>query len=387
MAQSHTQPDPKQKTSDPDALVRRADGQRGLPAAETLLEAALAYRRRPDMVAAMHSLERALAELAELIESPPAARLGAELEYQLGILCEEELGRFEDALVHYQRAFKLRPDNLDPLRRGRVVYQSLGDMDMVARLIELHLANLVASETRSGITLALELGQLKLKLNDPAGAVEALRSALRMHNDAAGSEEIPELLLATLADAYVSPEYQPGIAEKDQARRHASEIYLSLAKRYLDAKLLVPHTARFGNDDERLIVFVALFACFVSTYFAPLRHKSLALVAWFFPAFAALYGLHATATLLAAHLAIYLGFHPQNPHSARIAGLLGALLIYLVPAPLDPAPRLFGAGLFGRLCRRGQPARRADRDSWWAVLHRRRLGALSGGQHDGLARG
>lgn len=250
MAQSHTQPDPKQKTSDPDALVRRADGQRGLPAAETLLEAALAYRRRPDMVAAMHSLERALAELAELIESPPAARLGAELEYQLGILCEEELGRFEDALVHYQRAFKLRPDNLDPLRRGRVVYQSLGDMDMVARLIELHLANLVASETRSGITLALELGQLKLKLNDPAGAVEALRSALRMHNDAAGSEEIPELLLATLADAYVSPEYQPGIAEKDQARRHASEIYLSLAKRYLDAKLLetLPHD---GDDEPR----------------------------------------------------------------------------------------------------------------------------------------
>ena len=38
--------------------------------------------------------------------------MGAELEYQLGILCEEELGRFEDALVHYQTAFKLRPDNL-----------------------------------------------------------------------------------------------------------------------------------------------------------------------------------------------------------------------------------------------------------------------------------
>lgn len=253
MAPSHTQPDSKQKApaglagssspgaspgKDPDELVRRADGERGLKAAETLLEAALAYRRRPDTVSAMHSLERALAELAELIESPPAAKLGAELEYQLGILCEEELGRFEDALVHYQRAFKLRPDNLDPLRRGRVVYQSLGDMDMVARLIELHLSNLNASETRSGITLALELGQLKLKLHDPAGAVEALRSALRMHNDAAANEEIPEALLATLADAYVSPDYQPGMSEKDQARRHASEIYLSLAKRHLDPLLL-----------------------------------------------------------------------------------------------------------------------------------------------------
>jgi len=250
------QPDPKQKlptappgNRDPDELVRRADEQRGLPAAETLLEAALIYRRRAETVAAMHSLERALAELSELIESPPAARLGAELEYQLGLLCEEELGRFEDALVHYQRAFKLRPDNLDPLRRGRLIYQSLGDMDMVARLIELHLSNLVASETRSGIALALELGQLKLKLNDPAGAVEALRSALRMHNDSAATEEIPEALLATLAEAYVSPDYQPGISEKDHARRHASEIYLSLAKRYLDPKLLesLPHG---DGDDE-----------------------------------------------------------------------------------------------------------------------------------------
>jgi len=221
---------------DPDELVRRAEGQRGLQAAETLLSAALAFRRRPDVVAAVHCLERGLGELQEQIETPPAARLGAELEFQLGILCEEELGRFEDALVHFQTAFKLRPDNLEPLRRGRGIYQSLGDMDMVARLIELHLANLVANETKSGVALALELGQLKLRLNDPAGAVEALRGALRMHNDSSNGEEVPEPLLSTLADAYVSPDYQPGMAEKDQARRHASEIYLSLAKRSLDPK-------------------------------------------------------------------------------------------------------------------------------------------------------
>ncbi len=256
MANRHSLPDSPQKSSgssfaaqDPDELVQRADGQRGLTAAEMLLGAALAYRQRADVVSAMHSLQRALAELAELIESPPAAKLGAEIEYQLGLLCEEELGRFEDALVHYQRAFKLRPDNLDPLRRGRAIYQSLGDMDMVARLIDLHLTHLLASDTRTGIGLALELGQLRLKLNDPAGAVEALRSALRMHNDAAANEEIPETLLATLADAYVSPDYQPGISEKEQARRHASEIYLSLAKRYLDPKLLATLTSGEGDDD------------------------------------------------------------------------------------------------------------------------------------------
>lgn len=248
-------PEPVKPVSvDPDELVSRADAQRGLPAAELLVEAAAGYRGRNDVVGTVHSLERALAEISEQIESPTGAQLGARIEHQLGQICEEDLGRYEDALVHYQRAFKLNPVNLEPLRRGRVIYQSLGDMDMVARLIELHMGNLPVSETKAAIPLALELGQLRLRLNDPAGAVEALRGALRTHNEAAANEEIPETLLATLADAYVSADYQPGINEKDAARRHASEIYLSLARRYLDPALA---QALRSSDDNALVAAVA----------------------------------------------------------------------------------------------------------------------------------
>jgi tetratricopeptide (TPR) repeat protein len=251
MAQTPAQSAPDPKTTDPDELVLQASSQRGLPAAELLYQAALAFRERGATVSAVHSLERGLQELAELIESPPAARLGAALEFELGRACEEELGRFEEALVHYQRAFKLRPDHLEPLRRGRIIYQSLGDMDMVARLSELHLANLVAGEAQTGVALALELGQLKLKLSDPAGAVEVLRTALRLHNDASDDTEVPEPLLATLAEAYVSPEYQPGVSEKEQARRNASDIYLGLAKRYLDAALVkVLDRAQHAEEEE-----------------------------------------------------------------------------------------------------------------------------------------
>lgn len=251
MAHTPAQSAPDPKTTDPDELVLQASSQRGLPAAELLYQAALGFRQRGATVSAVHSLERGLQELAELIESPPAARLGAALEFELGRACEEELGRFEEALVHYQRAFKLRPDHLEPLRRGRIIYQSLGDMDMVARLSELHLANLVAGEAQTGVALALELGQLKLKLNDPAGAVEVLRTALRLHNDAGDDAEVPELLLATLAEAYVSPEYQPGVSEKEQARRNASDIYLGLAKRYLDAALVkVLDRAQNAEEEE-----------------------------------------------------------------------------------------------------------------------------------------
>jgi hypothetical protein len=153
--------------------------------------------------------------------------------------------------LHYQQAFKLRPDYLEPLRRGRLIYQSLGDMDMVARLIDLHLSNLVAGEAEQGIALALELGQLKLRLHDPGGAVEVLRSALRMHNEASEEAEVPEQLLATLAESYMSPDYQPGISEKEHARRNASDIFLALAKRYLDEELLdILEKLRAAEEEE-----------------------------------------------------------------------------------------------------------------------------------------
>lgn len=237
----------------PDELVQRASGQRGVQAADLLQQAATLYRQKGDIVSAVHALERGLAEIEEQIESPPAARLGATLEFDLGALCEEELGRVEEALLHYQRAFKLRPDSLEPLRRGRLIYQSLGDMDMVSRLIELHLSNLGVGEAKAGVQLALELGQLKLRLNDPAGAVEVLRQALRIHNESAADEEVPQTLLATLAEAYVSPEYQPGVAEKDQARRNASDIYLGLAKRYLDPELARLVTRAQGEDEDEAL--------------------------------------------------------------------------------------------------------------------------------------
>ena len=242
---------PASPIADAEALVARAVNQRGMEAAETLQRAAELFRRKGEVEQAFVAYERALSELADQIGSPPAAKLGAALEFELGKLCEEELGRFEQALLHYQQAFKLRPDYLEPLRRGRVIYQSLGDMDMVARLIELHLANLVAGEAQQGVALALELGQLKLRLHDPAGAVDVLRGALRMHNEANEDAEVPELLLATLAESYMSPDYQPGVTEKEHARRNASDIFLGLAKRFLDTELLqILDKLRAAEEEE-----------------------------------------------------------------------------------------------------------------------------------------
>lgn len=234
-----------------DTLLKKAASQHGMDAAKTLQRAAQVLWKKGDLERAYGCYERALAELSEQIGSPPTAILGAALEFELGRLCEEGLAQFEQALVHYQQAFKLRPEELEPLKRARAIFQSLGDMDMVATLIELHLTNLVAAESQHGVQLALELGQLKLRLHQPAEAIEVLRNALKMHNEIHEDVEVPERLLATLAEAYVSPDYQPGVPEKEHARRNASDIFLGLSKRYLDEELLeILEQLRIAEEEE-----------------------------------------------------------------------------------------------------------------------------------------
>ncbi|MCY0991210.1 hypothetical protein OV203_28955 [Nannocystis sp. ILAH1] len=97
----------------------------------------------------------------------------------------------------------------------------------------------------------------------------------------------------------------------------------------VDSKLYVSLTAIFSNDDERLIVFAGLFGCFLNVYFAPLRYKNQAIVGWFVPLFAVLYGLPATVLLIAAHVAVWLAFHPTARGSVAGAGAFGALVGWL----------------------------------------------------------
>lgn len=94
------------------------------------------------------------------------------------------------------------------------------------------------------------------------------------------------------------------------------------------AKLSVTFTRRLDGDDERLVVFAALFGGWLSAYFSAARWRSAAAVAWFVPAFALLYGAEAAAMLLAGHLAVFLAFHPRG--NGGVAAVLGGLIGWLV---------------------------------------------------------
>ncbi|MEZ4452941.1 MAG: hypothetical protein R3B09_26010 [Nannocystaceae bacterium] len=100
----------------------------------------------------------------------------------------------------------------------------------------------------------------------------------------------------------------------------------------VEAKLRVSHTTRMESDDERLLLFAGLFGCFLSVYFAPLRRKAWVMVGWFVGLFALFYGASATGALVAAHLTIYLAFHPTGRRSVEVAALWGGLVAALLGA-------------------------------------------------------
>src|SRR6516225_5567251 len=63
-----------------------------------------------------------------------AARL-----FQLGELCEDLFLRKDRAMVHYQAAFTLSPQDARALERARSIYREMGNLEMVATLLGLEL--------------------------------------------------------------------------------------------------------------------------------------------------------------------------------------------------------------------------------------------------------
>ena len=57
--------------------------------------------------------------------------------YELGELCEDLFLRKDRAMIHYQAAFKLSPQDARALERAREIYREMGNLEMVAKLLEL----------------------------------------------------------------------------------------------------------------------------------------------------------------------------------------------------------------------------------------------------------
>jgi tetratricopeptide (TPR) repeat protein len=103
-------------------------------------------------------------ELEKEAEQIQAKDQKARRLYELGELCEDLFLRKDRAMIHYQAAFKLSPQDARALERAREIYREMGNLEMVAKLLELEwkvtgdAARKSAVEGKWGIAL-LDLGR------------------------------------------------------------------------------------------------------------------------------------------------------------------------------------------------------------------------------------
>ncbi|MFI5289863.1 MAG: hypothetical protein ACHQ17_09450, partial [Polyangia bacterium] len=98
--------------------------------------------------------------------------------FELGELCEDLFLRKDRAMVHYQAAFKLSPQDARALERARQIYREMGNLDMVSTLLGLELKVTTDEKQRAliegrwGVTL-LDLGKRDAALPHLETAAEA----------------------------------------------------------------------------------------------------------------------------------------------------------------------------------------------------------------------
>ena len=163
---------------------------------------------------AWEPLVRVLEAEAALARGP---RAQAELHYEIGHVLEARLRRQEAAMAHYQRAFKLNPEDVRYVDAGRRLYRRLGKWDMVVRLLEIELQVTTDDDRRLDIMLD-RAAILKDELVDPVGAFQSLLEVLGADPDhRAALARAKEILADEAARGAIR------LAVEREAARHAPD--------------------------------------------------------------------------------------------------------------------------------------------------------------------
>lgn len=164
-----------------------------------------------NIAAAVEAIERELTELARRADAdkskkhPNLIERRAEQHRKAAMLWNDQLGRVDRALYHWQLAWRLEPQRTDALGHARALYASLGDTAMVAKLFQAELDVLpkdAPAATRAH--LRYELGKLAWQARDLAAAQRHLEEAARLDTSAIATREL-------LVEVYAAP--QSNLAE------------------------------------------------------------------------------------------------------------------------------------------------------------------------------
>ncbi|HEY3356303.1 MAG TPA: hypothetical protein VGQ83_23830, partial [Polyangia bacterium] len=116
--------------------------------------------------------------------------------FELAETCDEVLLQKNRAMQYYQRALKLNRANAQALGRLRDIYEEMGNLDMVAKLLELEMK--VSTDAGQRAHLQGLLGRARLDLRQREQAMPHLVAAANARPDDQG---IAEALAVALADA------------------------------------------------------------------------------------------------------------------------------------------------------------------------------------------
>src|SRR5947209_16142583 len=103
-------------------------------------------------------------ELEREVDKVEPKEAKAQRLFELGQLCEDLFLRKDRAMVHYQAAFKLSPQDARALERARQIYREMGNLEMVSTLLGLELKVTQSGDRRAQIegrwgTTLLDLGK------------------------------------------------------------------------------------------------------------------------------------------------------------------------------------------------------------------------------------
>jgi len=171
-----------------------------------------------DPAAAVEILEGELTELAKKSSKQLLPRRASH-HRRAAILWNDHLGRVDRALWHWQQAWKLEPQRTEALEHARMLYTSLGDDAMVAKLwqAELDVLGQQGDKARKA-QIRLELGRLAVRKKDPEAAANHLEEGQKLDPN---NLEIAE----ALAEVYAMPGFREG-----QTRHKAGELFVALGK-------------------------------------------------------------------------------------------------------------------------------------------------------------
>ncbi|MFN3202425.1 MAG: hypothetical protein ACE366_28760 [Bradymonadia bacterium] len=159
---------------------------------ETLVEAYALQAEHLDEDEALGLWQRCAETLEHqggLVDDPVQ---GASLAFLVGQVLELKLGELEQAMLRYQRAFKLDPNQVGALAAARAIYQMQENWEMVLRLYSIQVEATGDSDAQA--SLYFEMAEICLSLGATDDAVLCVRQAFKLAPEHPRAGEFAELI-------------------------------------------------------------------------------------------------------------------------------------------------------------------------------------------------